>query len=130
MKKLSFILILLPVLFFSCSNPTIENVLETKTEHSFQVQKLFYDETLTLGKSNTMYVAVYADGYTCTKCGTKYHTNEFYSRYPGEQLSVSEFRSKVTAKYRTMGYGYAAAMSLANDVLNIIYNGLWPYYFF
>ena len=57
MKKLSFILVLLSVLFFSCSSPTIESTSELSpnnlpTEsahtHTLQIQKLFYDESFTL----------------------------------------------------------------------------------
>ena len=57
MKKLSFILVLLSVLFFSCSSPTIESISELSpnnlpTEsahtHTLQIQKLFYDESFTL----------------------------------------------------------------------------------
>lgn len=128
MKQLFYTLIILPVFFLSCSSPVIENISEVETGHNFQVQKLFYNGTFDLGRGKTLDVAVYADGCTCIKCGTKYHTNEFYSCYLGARLDESEFRSKVIATYRTMGYGKAAAYALENDVFNSILTSLLLYY--
>ena len=135
MKKLSFILILLSVLFLSCSSP-IEHTLETynsPTEtthiHTFQVQKLFYDESFTLIKNHILYVKVFADGCTCTECGVKYHTNELYLCYIDGRSYGSDLESALFSTYRTMGYTKGQASILTQGTWNEVHTNLYNYYY-
>lgn len=142
MKKLSVILVLLSVLFFSCSSPTIESIPEiynspaetahTQTHtHTFKVQRLFYDESFALIINHTLRVKVSADGCTCTECGAKYHTNEVYSCYIDSRYrgGGSDLTKTLISIYRTMGYNKAQASILAEDTYNDVYGDLYRYYY-
>lgn len=142
MKKLSVILVLLSVLFFSCSSPTTESVSESYNSpvetthththtHTFKVQRLFYDESFALIKNYTLRVKVSADGCTCTECGAKYHTNEVYScyidgRYYGGGSDLGQTLLRI---YRTMGYNKAQASMLAEGTYSEVYGDLYRYYY-
>lgn len=141
MKKLSAILVLLSVLFFSCSSPTTESVSEicnspaetthTQTHtHTFKVQRLFYDRSYALIKNHTLRVKVSADGCTCTECGAKYHTNEVYSYYiDGQYRGGSDLTKTLISIYRTMGYNKAQASILAESTYSNVYGDLYGYYY-
>lgn len=135
MKKLSFILILLSVLFLSCSSSVTESTLETlldnsstKITHTFLMQKLSYDESFNLIKNHKLHVKVSADGYACIKCGIKYHTNELYSCYIDDQYRGSKLESTLFSAYRTMGYNKAQASILVQDICNKVQGSLYGYY--
>lgn len=135
MKKLSFILTLLSVLFLSCSNPVTESTSGislnnplAETTHTFQIQKLFYDESFTLIKNHTLRVKVSADGCTCIKCGAKYHTNELYSCYIDGLCYGSDLESALFSTYRTMGYSRGQASMLTQGTYNEVYCSLYSYY--
>lgn len=139
MKKLSFVLALLSVLFLSCSSPTTESVseiynspAETTHTHTFQVQRLFYNGSFTLhiswNQNCTLYVEVSADGCTCTKCGAKYHTNEVYSCYIDSQYCGSNLESILFSMYRNKGYSKSQASMLAQGTYNEVYCSLYNYY--
>ena len=134
MKKLFFILILLSDLFLSCSSPA-EHTLETynsPTEiihiHTFQVQKLFYDESFTLIKNHILYVKVSADGCTCTKCGVNIIQNELYSCYIDGLYYGSNLESALFSTYRNMGYSKGVASMAAQSTLNEVHISLYNYY--
>lgn len=134
MKKLSFILVLLSILFFSCSSPA-EHTLETynsPTEtihiHTFQVQKLFYDEPFTLIKNHILYVKVSADDCTCTKCGVNIIQNELYSCYIDGLYYGSDLESALFSTYRNMGYSKGVASMAAQSTLNEVHTNLYNYY--
>ena len=136
MKKLSFILVLLSVLFLSCSLET-EHTLETynsPTEtihiHTFQVQKLFYDESFTLIKNHILYVKVSADGCTCTKCGVNIIQNELSSCYVDGLYYGSNLESALFSTYRNMGYSKGVASMAAQSTLNEVHISLYNYYRF
>ena len=135
MKKLSFILVLLSVLFLSCSNPVTESTSGislnnplAETTHTFQIQKLFYDESFTLIKNHTLRVKVSADGCTCTKCGAKYHTNELYSCYIDGLCYGSDLESALFSTYRNMGYSKGRASMLTQGTLTEVHISLYNYY--
>ena len=134
MKKLSFILILLSALFLSCSSP-VEHTLETynlPTEtthiHTFQVQKLFYDESFTLIKNHILYVKVSADGCTCIKCGANIIQNELYSCYIDDLCYGSDLESALFSTYRNMGYSKGRASVLTQGTRNKVHISLYNYY--
>ena len=134
MKKLSFILILLSVLFLSCSSPaghtleTYKSSTETTHIHTFQVQKLFYDESFTLIKNYMLYVKVSADGCTCTKCGANIIQNELYSCYIDGLCYGSDLESALFSTYRNMGYSKGRASMLTQGTLNKVHISLYNYY--
>ena len=137
MKKLSFILVLLSVLFFSCSSPTIESTSELSPNnlpaesahtHTLQIQKLFYDESFTLIGNHTLCVEVSADGCTCTECGAKYHTNEYNSYYIDGSYHGSHLNQTLISLYRTMGCNKGQASIFAQDTYNKVYCSLYNYY--
>ena len=134
MKKLSFILVLLSVLFFSCSSPaehtleTYNSLTETTHIHTFQIQKLFYDESFTLIKNHILYVKVSADGCTCTKCGANIIQNELYSCYIDGLCYGSDLESALFSTYRNMGYSKGIASMAVQCTWDEVHINLYNYY--